>query len=257
MTNKSTNTSIIVKDNRLIEFRGRLSSYENKIMNWCAVKIAREDEDFEYCQLSRIEACMILSSEKDQVEGKVNLSINQIKDIIGGLYKHTIEIKNPNSLEYQRFSLIRRDSYDPKTDTFYMRISEDLKPYLLQLKSNFTKLNFVDMMRFKYAHTQRFYEMSMKELYGSNIANFTKTIKEIKELLFISEKYKRFTDFEKYVLKPTQTDLAKIEMIFTWNADKYIINEKVKGFSVIRKAKSYQRLNFFIRVKTKKLLQTL
>ena len=243
------NTSIIVKDNNLIEFRGRLTEYENKIMNWCAVQIGRSDVQFEYCELTRHEAAILLSKEDDPVEGKANITVKQIKDILEGLYKKTIEIKSTNSDSYERFSLITKDSYDSDRGIFSIRISNDLKPYLLQLSKNFTKLNFIDLMQLKHTHSPRFYEMCMKELYNLHVASFTRTIEELKEKLGISDKYKRYTDFEKFVLKPSQKDLKEVGLTMTWDPDKYHVTEKIKGYPVTTKKRSYQRLHFNVRVK--------
>lgn len=243
------NTSIIVKDNRLIEFRGRLTEYEHKIMNWCAVQIGRHDESFEYCELTRHEASLLFSNSEDPVADSANISIKQIKDILKGLHAKTIEIKDPGSESYERFSLIHKDKYDAEKSTFYIRISDDLKPYLLQLSKNFTKLSFIDLIKLKHTHSPRFYEMCMKELYTLHSTDFTITILELKEKLGIANSYKRYTDLVKYVLTPSQADLKEIGMILTWTPDKFVITEKVKGLPVMSKKRGYQRLNFNVRLK--------
>ena len=240
------NTPIIVKDNSLIEFRGHLTEYEQKLMNWCAVQIAREDTDFEYCWITTQEAGQIFSKHEDPVSNPVRVSVQQLSDIIGGLYKNSILIRGQGE-EYERHSLILKDGYKSKEGAFRIKFSEQLKPYLLQLKRNFTKLDFVDMMGFRHAHTQRFYEMSMMQLKGGHTAQWEIEIEELKLRLGLEDKYKRWDNFEKKVLQKSQDDLKKIGMILTWVPDRTKMVEA--GYLTgMKRYRSYQRVHFQVRI---------
>lgn len=195
-------SALIVKDNRLVEARGQLTLYESKIVAWCAAQIDRGDDKFKEYELTWTEATRLL--------GFKQLTLKKIDSILVGLYSKTLKIYDPDRYGdegWKRVSIIEGDVYNSNKKCFYIKLSEALKPYLLGLKSNFTKLDFVHILRFQCKHTQRIYELCRKELRGNVDANFTRDIDDFKLSLGISNKYKLFTDLKRYVLNPVIKEL--------------------------------------------------
>jgi len=195
---------LIVKDNHLIESKGHLTIYEHKILAWCVAKLDKNDINFNVCELTRKEAILLLGFPE-------NISIKRISDLIGGMYGKCIEIRDPKkSDDYHRFGLITSDGYSSKTQTFSIKISDDLKPFLLQLRANFTKLDLIEILRFKRSHTAKFYEICKKELMGMNEAYFERDMSEFKDFLGLKDNYKKYKDLKKWVFAPSIKELKEI-----------------------------------------------
>ena len=78
-----------------------------------------------------------------------------------------------------------------------------MKPFLLQLKSNFTKYELYWTLNFKSKYTIRLYEL-IKSIHFNETEEFRKdyTLDELRRLLD-AENYKLFADFKRRVLVPS------------------------------------------------------
>jgi hypothetical protein len=99
-------------------------------------------------------------------------------------------------------------------------IHDELKPYLLQLKRNYTQYNLAAVANFRNSYSIRFYELlKMRQNMGKGGQFYIEyTLAELKKLLGIqSHEYKQATDLRARVIKPaleeinTQTDLKIIQ----------------------------------------------
>ena len=208
-TNNTLNTiDLIVKDNSLIEARCKLDLYESRILAWCVAQIGRYDDSFKMYKLKRLDAIRILNLAE-------NTSLNQIRDLLRKMHRHVIKIKNPK-LDLGKdgwidVSLITKSQYNSNTEEFSFSISDDLKPYLIELtKGYFTKLDFFVVLRFKNLHSFRFYEICKKELMQYSEVIFEKDLNELKKLLGIPGKYKKYKDFRRWIIDPVIKELRDI-----------------------------------------------
>jgi hypothetical protein len=100
------------------------------------------------------------------------------------------------------------------------KISQDIKPYILDLKSNYLKYDIKNILVLKSEYSIRVYEWLKDELekkarYGKN-AEFTLTIEEIRERLEIPNSY-RFDNIKQRILDKAQEDLEKdTDLRFEW-----------------------------------------
>jgi len=203
--------SLIVKDNIFIESRCRLTEYEAKLLTWCAAQIEPEDQDFRMYTLTRLEAIRLLGFDS-------NLSLKRIEAIIDSLFHKSIKLKDPERLGkngWEEFHLITKARYNSNEETYSFSLSSDLKPYFLQLRKNFTKLDFSYLIGFKHIHSFRIYELCKMELRQNVDTYFERSIEEIKLMLGISGKYKKFKDFKKKVLNLAIEELKKAALDVT------------------------------------------
>ena len=84
----------------------------------------------------------------------------------------------------------------------------DLKPFLLQLKRDFTKL---DIRSYRFLHTSssiRLYHI-LKQFYGRKKFNPKIDLQELKEMLGVQDKYNPYNNFKQRILDDSQKRLAK------------------------------------------------
>lgn len=83
--------------------------------------------------------------------------------------------------------------------TVFIRVDEDLVPYLFGLKKQFTEYQLIDVLAMKSAYSIRIYEL-LKSYSGLKEKTFA--LDELKKLLMVEDitSYERFPDFRRYVL---------------------------------------------------------
>jgi len=99
--------------------------------------------------------------------------------------------------------------HQDKKGFIQIRFSEEVQPYLHQLKSHFTTYYIEQISDFKSIYSVRFYEMAIMHLKKSKYekCKFILEIQEIRDRLEITKKYKRFFNFKARVLEPAKKEI--------------------------------------------------
>ncbi len=108
---------------------------------------------------------------------------------------------------------------DKKTGRFSFYFHPDLKKYLLQLKSHFTKYSLFYTFSLSPNSIKMYELMKRYQFKGS----FVITIEKLKFQLALQGRYERFQDFKRRVLTPAQEELSK----FTDVKFKFKVEEKI------------------------------
>ena len=94
-------------------------------------------------------------------------------------------------------------------------MSDNIRPLILNLKSNFTKIDFSYIKTFTSIYSVRFYEISLSELRNSSNCTYQLSVSHIKYIFDIQKKYKRFETFKRSVLKKAKKEInEKTNIIF-------------------------------------------
>ena len=151
--NKSQKSDqFVVKSNDLVEARYRLSLQESHMVLWLLTKIRPEDEDFKLHSMK-------VSDFANMVGVKVDGQYGELLKITERLMKRVMKIYESETKEWLQVSWLSSARYKTKQGIVSLRFDPALKPYLLQLKSHFTKIDIVDTMRFKSAYSVRLFEL--------------------------------------------------------------------------------------------------
>lgn len=189
---------LIIQHNSLIEARYRLSLQEKRIILWLLTQITTDDEDFKLHKLEVIEF-----AEMNKLE--VDNQYSKLQEVISNLMKRVIRINKPETKSILQISWLSYAEYHLNKGYIELRFDPALKPYLLQLKSHFTKLNLSDMMQFNSIYAMRFYELLKQyEHIGTRKIN----VKDLREYCEISEEeYKKYNDFKKDILERAKKEI--------------------------------------------------
>lgn len=94
--------------------------------------------------------------------------------------------------------LIRNDfKFEKYTKKILINFNDDMGEYLINLKKNFFMYDLIDIVNFKFKHTIKFYEYIKSQ--SLNVIKLK--IETIKEILDLSNKYSRYTNFRTDVLE--------------------------------------------------------
>ena len=142
----------VVKSNQLIEARYRLSLQESRVILWLLMKICPDDEDFKQHKMDIKEFAKMIGTEVDNQYSK-------IRSITKRLVQRAIEIYEPEKKEWLQVSWLSSIKYQSTKGCVILRFDPELKPYLLQLKGHFTKLEVTDLLQLKSIYSIKIFEL--------------------------------------------------------------------------------------------------
>jgi plasmid replication initiation protein len=193
----------IVKSNSLVESRYRLSLQESQIILWLLTQIRPEDEDFkphtlEITQFAKLTGVTVDSRYSD------------LRKITKQLMQRVMEIYEPEIAEWLQVAWLSSARYQTKKGIIILKFDPDLKPYLLKLKSHFTKIDIVDTLKLKSVHAIRVFELLLQYLI---IGNRTVTLEELRGYCGIrKDEYPLYADIKRKVIEKAKTEInAKTE----------------------------------------------
>ena len=187
----------VVKANKLIEAKGKLSLIEQKLFASLISEITPDDEDFKYYEIK-------ISDIAEFMDRKSKSIYDDLKVASSNLRKKEIVIQEKNSNGKSEFlitGLLSSARYQEGEGKIKFRIDPDLKPYLLAINGEntpFTKYQLVNILKLSSSYSIRIYELLKQYL---KIRKRTFEINELRSFLGIEDKYNRFEAFERRVLK--------------------------------------------------------
>ena len=198
----------VVKANDLIQkTRFDLTAQEQKIILYMISKIKPDDDDFMIQNFSISEFCRVCG-----IDYNSGGNYEYIKRTIQNLRDKSFWIKIDKTKILM--SWINSAHITEKSGTIKIRLSEDMKPFLLHLRDNFTQYELIYTLGMRSQYSIRLYEI-LKSYAYQRVKTFD--IDELKSILS-AEKYTRFPDFKKDVLEIALrdiNDLTDIEVDYT------------------------------------------
>ena len=214
----------VVKANDLIQkSRFNLSLQQQKMLLFLISQVTPYDEEFSVYEFSIQEFCRVCGI--DVASGKNYQDVKQcIKDIADKSVWITVD---GDGDEETLLRWIEKPYINNKSGVIKIRLDEDMKPYLLQLKENFTRYELVYTLYFKSKYSIRLYELA-KSIHFKELEEYRRafTIDELKRLLG-GETYSEYRDFKRRVLDVAVNEINNY-------SDKRLSYETIKkGKSVV------------------------
>lgn len=194
------------KSNELIQkSRFNLSLQQQKIILFLISQITPYDEEFKTYHFNIIEFCNICG-----IDIKGGKSYEELKENIKTIADKSMWITMPDNKNKEiLFRWIEAPVIEKNSGIIELKLNQALKPYLLQLRENFTQYDIVFTLLFKSKYSIRLYELIKSIHYDENKV-FTKdfTIDELKGLIG-AETYKTYQDFKRFALIPAIDEINK------------------------------------------------
>lgn len=191
--------SLVVKGNDLIRHtRYDLSLSEQKILIYVISKIVAEDKDFKHIKFRIGEYCEIAGIKRGGTE------YEYIKDSIQSLRSKSwwINLGRKETL----FSWIDTASIENNTGEVDIVLSESLRPFLLDIRGNFTKYELINVLVLHSKYSIRLYEIFKSYLW---LHKWEVSLDEFRERIAVGDKYKDFTEFKRNVILPSIKEINK------------------------------------------------
>jgi len=221
----------VVKANELIQkSRFNLSLQQQKIVLYLISQITPYDEDFKTYQFSISEFCRVCGI--DETSGK---NYQDLKTAIKDIADKSLWVE----VEEGRETLLRwiaKPYINKKSGTIEISLDSDMKPFLLQLKQNFTKYELLWTLSFKSKYSTRLYEL-IKSVHFHELETYERTfsLDELRRMLG-AEKYTTYQTFKTRVLNPAVAEI---------NA----YSDKVVSYEPIKQGRAVAKIRFSIGTK--------
>lgn len=188
---------LVVKSNELIQkSRFSLTVQQQKIILYLISKIKYGDADFTEYEFDIKTFCRVCGLYDDSGKYYTELK-KQVKSIRDKSI--WMEVTEGEEILISWLEGVRISCNSGK---IRIRFNEDMKPFLFQLKNNFTKYEIANVLCMKSKYSIRLYEL-VKSIHFRELDEYTRvfTVDELRKRLD-AETYPRFCNFNQRVLKP-------------------------------------------------------
>jgi len=189
---------LVVHSNKLTEARYFLTVGEQRLILLMASMIERTDKDFKEYEIRISDFLKLID-----LKGKANYK--RIKELTKSLILRYLEIEKENKLIQTTW--LSSAVYYKDEGIVKLKFDPELKPYLLQLKSNFTKYYFSTIIHFRSAYTIRIYQFLKEHEYIGFADVYYQDFRERLGIKF--GEYKEYKQFKQWVINQAKKELEE------------------------------------------------
>lgn len=227
----------VVKSNDMIR-QGRfdLSLVEQRIVLYIVSKIKPGDTEFRTVSMSIREFCAVTGIAYQQ-------NLSQLKDNVKALADKSIWFNRPGTKTKTLIRWIEKPELEEDSDVIRIRLDSDLMPYLLQLRSNFTEYELLNILALRSKYSVRLYELLKSYLH---IGHHDITIEQLRDYLRITEGYEQTKYFNRDVVAPAVSEINEytdIEVEYQYmkkgkniSGYRFTITEQTENVNILAKA---------------------
>jgi plasmid replication initiation protein len=218
-------TEVVAKANDLIRARHNFSTIEQRIF---VAMVAQLDRNADSFSMQEVPIRKIASeTSASDLYRRVDTITDRLLDQVLEIRKHDEKGNEDGFVKYNAFS---RCQYDRGSGVIEAKFTEDMRPFLLQLKEKFTLYLITVFLRLRSKYSTQIYEL-LKMRQG--LRRHRMTVEDFRHSLALEDKYAQFSSLKKRVIEQARTELKeKADIYFTYD--------------VIRDGNSPVAIEFFI-----------
>lgn len=204
----------VVKSNRMVRARTELTKLEHQVVAGLIAELKKQDTEFD----------VVTIQVKDLIRKAGTASqefYNRGKEICQGLLDQKIEVQRTDedgNRTYRGVNLFSMCEYEEGRGAIKARFTEDMRPFLLQLKNRFTMYLLQFFLRLDRKHSMRIYEL-LKMMEFVSVLKIS--VEELREVLGLLDKYNSFSHLKKHVIETAREEIAeKTDIRFTYHVER-------------------------------------
>ena len=227
----------IIRNNALIQkARYSLSLQQQKIVNYLTSMISSHDEEFKFIDFSIPDFCRLCGM--DETSGK---NYNDIKKAVKGIADKSVWVEMEDGTETV-LRWIEKPYINRHSGTIRIKLDEDMKPYLLQQKKNFSMWEALWSYSYEYKYTERLYQyVNSVHYHKDDVYVFIATLDELRARLD-ADKYKTYQALKSRVLLPAVNEINAM-------TDKFVKMDPIK------KGRAVESIRLVVMPKTQEELE--
>ena len=215
----------VVTANDLIKGKQKMTLRESKILSIAISQVIKEDKDLKTYTTTVPELAAFMGIDENSL-------YRDLKGICRSLCSQLVEIQigGENAKGYKKWKIFHWVSsamYDNGKLT--LRLSDDIKPFLLDLKAYYSQTLLGTLMTFRSYYATRLYQFLLADTnarWGS-IYEWTFTCDQLRDLFqpyikdgkgnIIKNLYSRPYDLIRKTIKPALEELAESDFVYVWD----------------------------------------
>ena len=228
-------TELVVQHNKLIESKYRLTLQEKRVILWLLSQIKPTDNDFTRHRISIKEFCSITQVSHHGM-------YTELQKVTKRLIGRVLSIRDLSKNRTLQVSWLSVADYWHNEGIVELKIAQELRPYLLELKKEFTVIKIPDIMGLSSIYAVRIFELLKQYQYlGSREID----ISDLRKFCFIEgNKYKLYGIFKVKVLEIAKREInSKTDILIDYEEIKQSRKITSVNFS-IKKNPNYKTTEF-------------
>ena len=208
----------VTQANPLALSRQEMGILSKRLLVLALSDVTRNDDDLEPIRITAWEFAQLFNIKGKSIYSRIEESARE-------LLEQTVQVKEPNG-DWVMFQWVSEARYENGRDEkdqmacIELKIHEKLKPYLLQLRRDFSIIPTEQLLSFESFNSMRLFEVLYTASYAGERRRLTFDVDDLKLRLGLDGKYERFKDF-RYVLDKAQNEFAKYTcLVFDYEAAK-------------------------------------
>lgn len=210
----------VVTANDLIKGRQKMSLREAQLLFIAISQVVREDKDFKTYTTTVTELANFMGIDENSL-------YRDLEGICTSLCKQVVKIQIGGTnargkAKWKVFSWVQSAEYDSGKLT--LRLSDDIKPYLLELDKYYTQTQLGTLMTFRSYYTTRLYQYLRADTGAKweSVEEWYFTCEELRELFQVKEKqYKLPRDLIRYTIMPALEELGNSDYAHIWDYEEH------------------------------------
>lgn len=210
----------VVTANDLIKGRQKMSLREAQLLFIAISQVVREDKDFKTYTTTVTELANFMGIDENSL-------YRDLEGICTSLCKQVVKIQIGGTnargkAKWKVFSWVQSAEYDSGKLT--LRLSDDIKPYLLELDKYYTQTQLGTLMTFRSYYTTRLYQYLRADTGAKweSIEEWCFTCEELRELFQIKpNQYKQARDMLKKTITPALEELGSSDYAYIWDYEEH------------------------------------
>ena len=160
-------------------------------------RIGGVDEMGKYIQPEHLERNYTITAKEFALQFNLDIGnvYNVLKRVAKRLTETSITLEQPDLFETWHIPICGIAKYNHKLGSLSVRFSEEIMPYLSQVRSRFVLYNLRDVSNFGSLYTTRLYELIMQ---FKDTGMLLQSIAQLRNVFAVGKKYKSYGDFKLY-----------------------------------------------------------
>ena len=208
----------ITQANPLALSRQEMGILTKRLLVLALSDITKDDSELEPIRITAWEYAQLFNIKGKSIYSRIEQSARE-------LLEQTVQIKEPNG-DWVMFQWVSEARYENGRDSkeqmacIELKVHEKLKPYLLQLRRDFSIIPTEQLLSFESFNSMRLFEVLYTASYAGERGELVFDIEDLKLRLGLDGKYDRFKDF-RYVLDKAQAEFKKYTcLVFSYRPEK-------------------------------------
>ena len=196
------NDLTVVKANSLIEASYRLTLDEMRLLALTigTMNPKSDQQVFEFSVSEFVNQFPEVNADR---------AYTQIKSAIERISERWV--KTEDERHVTKFRWVSSQTYFKKEGRFRIALTNEIMPYLTQLKGQFTQYQLNHISGFTSVHTMRFYELLTQY---KRVGQRYITIEDLKKWLQLEDKYNLWAELQRWVIKPSLNEINEKSDLF-------------------------------------------